>query len=202
VKPQTKVVFFVNVNLPCQKKDLDVPMTSPTASPLQNLQGASRITGGIIHGRALGNVFNMADADSGDDMAVPRTGKVHLYSSLVNPADVKPPCVPTINVHFSMEPILKSIAAKWSPIQSKHLFINNAIFYLFYQSPILTFCFEENEWNVKGRYSTAIEFNEDVKWIKQGNEYILPLCHVRSFYLVAQLLNTRYFRNLNPSLWL
>jgi len=26
---------------------------------------------------------------------------------------------------------LKSIAAKWSPIQSKHLFINNAVFYLF-----------------------------------------------------------------------
>jgi len=48
----------------------------------------------------------------------------------------------------------------------------------------------------------SIEFNEDVKWIKQGNEYILPLCHVRSFYLMAPLLNTRYFRNLNPSLWL
>jgi len=145
----------------------------------------------------------MADADSGDDMAVPRTGKVHLYSSLVNPADVKPPHVLTINVHFSMEPILKSIAAKWSPIQSKHLFINNAIFYLFLSesNPHIS-VFEENEWNVKGRYSTAIEFNEDVKWIKQGNEYILPLCHVRSFYLVAQLLNTRYFRNLNPSLWL
>jgi len=85
-----------------------------------------------------------------------------------------------------MEPILKSIAAKWSPIQSKHLFINNAIFYLFLSesNPHIS-VFEENEWNVKGRYSTAIEFNEDVKWIiNRGNEYILPLCHVRSFYLV------------------
>jgi len=43
--------------------------------------------------------------------------------------------------------------------------------------------FEQNEWNVKGRYSAAVEFDEDVEWIKQGSDYILPVCHVRYFFL-------------------
>lgn len=101
------------------KKFVDVHMTSPTTSPSQNLQGASRITGGSTRGRATGNVLNSADADDDIEMAVPRTGKIHLYPSLVNPADVKPSRVLKVDVKFSLAPILKSIAAKWSPIESK-----------------------------------------------------------------------------------
>lgn len=95
---------------------VDVHMTSPSTSPLR---GASRITGGTTRGRATGNVFNMADTAVEDiEMTVPRTGKVHLYTSLVNPAQNRPSRVLKINVQFSMGPVLKSIAAKFSPIQS------------------------------------------------------------------------------------
>jgi hypothetical protein len=34
---------------------------SHSLSPETDLQGASQITGGISHGKAVGNVFNMAD---------------------------------------------------------------------------------------------------------------------------------------------
>jgi hypothetical protein len=65
-------------------------------------------------------VFNLADVVNEDiEMVVPRTGKVHLYTSLANPTEVKPSHVLKIDVKFSMAPILKSIAAKWSPIESK-----------------------------------------------------------------------------------
>jgi hypothetical protein len=101
-------------------------MASPPTSPSQNLQGASRITGGSTRGKATGNVFNLADAVNEFEMTLPRTGKVHLYTSLVNPAEVKPPRVVKIDVKFSMAPILKAIAAKWAPIESNcnyHLMI-------------------------------------------------------------------------------
>ena len=77
------------------------------------------MTGGTTHGWATGNILNMADTAVKDiEMTVPRTGKVHLYTSLVNPAQVKPSRMLKIDVQFSMGPVLKSIAAKFSPIQS------------------------------------------------------------------------------------
>jgi hypothetical protein len=99
-------------------------MDSPSSSPSRNLQGASHITGETTRGQALGNVFNISDVPDVDkEVLVPRTGKVQLYGSLVDPTQVKPSCVLKVNVSFSMAPILKSIAAKWSPIESKLLMV-------------------------------------------------------------------------------
>ena len=94
-------------------------MTSPPASPLVPAYGSSCSTGGHSRGHALGNVFNLADAaDDGPETLVSRTGKVLLYNSPVDPTAVKPFRTLKVNVQFSMAPILKSIAAKWSPIES------------------------------------------------------------------------------------
>ena len=85
------------------------------------LQGSSCTTGGTTQGHAAGNIFFFADADSNADieMLVPRTGKVHLYNLLVDPLITKPSCILKINVQTLMASVLKSIAAKWSPIESK-----------------------------------------------------------------------------------
>ena len=91
-------------------------MNSPPSSP--PLQGSSRTTGGRTHGHAARNVFNFADGDMNLDPLVLRTGKVHVYNSPVNPIEVKPFWTLKINVEFSMAPVLKSIAEKWSPIES------------------------------------------------------------------------------------
>ena len=65
------------------------------------------------------NVFNLADADDDhEDPPILRTGKVHIYNSLVSPVAVKPFCTLKVNVQFSMALVLKSIAEKWSPIES------------------------------------------------------------------------------------
>ena len=59
-----------------------------------------------------------ADPGDGDDASVLRIGKVHIYNSQVNPNKVKPFCVLKVDVQFSIVPVLKSIAEKWSPIES------------------------------------------------------------------------------------
>jgi hypothetical protein len=99
------------------------------ASPPPALHGSSRTTGGSTRGRATGNVFNFADAgDENLDTLVLRTGKVHIYNSPVDPIEVKPFRILKVDVQFSMAPVLKSIAAKWSPIESMGFLIH--IFYL------------------------------------------------------------------------
>ena len=72
---------------------LDVHMVSPPMSPSRNLQGASRILGGFICGRALGNVFNFADASDlqGDlDLMLAIPGKVYIYESMSDITDLDP----------------------------------------------------------------------------------------------------------------
>jgi|SRR6266850_3865755 len=156
-------------------------MASPPSSPPE-LHGASHVTGGTTHGKAVGNVMNIADADNDMDMVVKRMGKIHLYDSLVDPTEAKPKRVLKVDVNFSMAPILKSIAPKWSPIYSKPLHIDLHFVEYFTETNPSISTFEDNEWNVKGCYETALEFDEDVEWIKKSNEYILPICYVRSFF--------------------
>ena len=157
-------------------------MTSPPASPPPALQGSSRTTGGTTRGHAAGNIFNFADADPDADieMLVPRTGKVHLYNSLVDPLVTKPSRILKINVQTSMASVLKSIAAKWSPIESKPssilAFLIDSNFVL--ESNPQISVFEEGEWTDKGRYNAAVSFDEDVEWVKEKRDYILPVCYV------------------------
>jgi hypothetical protein len=101
------------------KTFINVHMTSSKASPEPELFGSSCTMGETLCGHAVGNVFNFADADNGDtEMVVLKTGKVHLYNSLVDPIKVKAPCILKIDVQTSMASVLKSIAKKQSPIES------------------------------------------------------------------------------------
>ena len=93
---------------------LDVGMASPPISP----QGASRMTGGILRGRAHGNVFN--HADGGDEIHVgPRKGKVFVYQSPRDPMAHKPDMSITSEVTPQLKPILKSLARRFSPVRSE-----------------------------------------------------------------------------------
>jgi hypothetical protein len=97
-------------------------MKSPPASPPRfELGGASRVTDGILRGRAYGNVYNHADAETifNSDS---RMGKVHVYTARVDPTLAKPDMVLKHKVTPKLPPILKALARGYSPIRSK-LFI-------------------------------------------------------------------------------
>ncbi len=93
---------------------LDVTMDSPPHSP-SDLQGASCITGGILDGQALGNVYNFAD---GFDLGLQQgraTGKVLVYSTC---ADPKPHMSLKHEVTSTLGPVLTNLGARYSPVKS------------------------------------------------------------------------------------
>ena len=94
-------------------------MSSPPASPPRfELGGASRVTGGVLHGRAYGNVFNHADAEMNFGLES-RMGKVHVYTSHVDPTLTKPEMVLKAKVTPKLKPILKALSQGYSPVCSK-----------------------------------------------------------------------------------
>jgi hypothetical protein len=99
-------------------------MYSPPHSPPQ-LHGSSRVTGGILRGRALGNVLNAADFEDTTEVLHPVTGKVLIYCSNDDPANLsiqnmKPTTFVKHLVTPSFKPVLSKVADKYSPIRSKY----------------------------------------------------------------------------------
>ena len=90
-----------------------------------HLCGASRVVGGIACGRALGNVFNLADAsDAALNNLGPTMRKVYLYFCNVDPgqldlASIKPSGTVNCAVSPTVGPILKCVARKFSPIRGE-----------------------------------------------------------------------------------
>ena len=94
-------------------------MNSPPASPPQfDLCDASRVTGGTLHGRAYGNVYNHADAKDVCNLES-QMGKIHVYTTHVDPNLTKPDMVFKQKVTSKLKSLLKTIARGYSPVRSK-----------------------------------------------------------------------------------
>jgi hypothetical protein len=81
--------------------------------------------GGIARGRALGNVFNLADANDTviHDLG-PTMGKVFLYFCKDDPGQldlalIKPSSMIKCSVSPTVGPVLKAVARKFSPVRGK-----------------------------------------------------------------------------------
>jgi hypothetical protein len=86
------------------------------------LEGSSRVTGGVLRGRAVGNVFNLADSDMLVDRVVPVKGIVRVYSNRSHhPLYHKPTMTMTTETKPSLGPVLQRLAKKYSPVTSKCL---------------------------------------------------------------------------------
>jgi len=100
-------------------------MDSPPITP-PHPYGSSRMTGGLFHGRALGNTLNIADFDDVIDELHPVPGRVLVYSSNEDPANLsiqnmKPSAFIKHNITSSIKPVLTKVAEKYSPIKSELL---------------------------------------------------------------------------------
>ena len=102
---------------------LDIRMDSPPPLSQQELQGASRTTGGIFRGRAYGNNPNIADFADQDNSLIPHIGKIYLYITANDPATwdfttMKHRLVIKHNITSSLAKILMEIGDRHSPVRS------------------------------------------------------------------------------------
>ena len=87
-------------------------------------EGASRTTGGILRGKAAGNVFSHVDALDLLNDTVSSWGTVKLYKVLgSNPARDEPQFTMKSKVGPSLVPILKKLARSYSPLSSKTILL-------------------------------------------------------------------------------
>lgn len=160
-------------------------MNSPPASPPRfELAGASRVTGGIIRGRAYGNVFNHADAEM-MFRSEPRMGKIHIYTKHVDPTLTKPNMVLKHKVTPKLKPILKTLGRQYSPVRSKlFIFLMDYLIMFFVDDNQRVFVHEDDMWTVKGRYEHALEDDDDVSWTyENGNDVLRFLLVSFSWYV-------------------
>jgi hypothetical protein len=89
------------------------------------LHGSSSTTGGVLRGRAQGNIFNLADAEKALETEVGAAiGKVKIYRPGEDPSSLKPQMVLKAEVSQTMAPVLTDLGELYSPVKSKfcHIF--------------------------------------------------------------------------------
>ena len=112
--------------IPSTKVSTRPQSPSPSVSPVGlDFQGASRSTGGVFRGRALGNNPNWADSQSKNlsvfsehfRASAKPTGKVLLYTS--RDKEAHPAMMITHETVSQLPPILEKLSRRFSPIRSK-----------------------------------------------------------------------------------
>lgn len=117
--------------------------------------GASRTYGGVIRGRALGNVPNVGDFGSTDvnSQFIDVEGTVNLFPSNTHPTtmDIDETALIAVTIPFeeALAPLLQQVAKYYSPLLD-----NNLRVYIL--DP------KKRKWIVKGRFKDAIEFEDSV----------------------------------------
>jgi len=173
--------------------------------------GSSRSTGGILRGRALGNVFNIGDPfdDIPQDVAPLARGRVNVTIVQQPPSDViienptshlkvVSPCYDTLG------PLLKKVAKSYSPVRSKYLNIseNRTHFKAFVSDHnYRVYVLDQKQWSIMGRYKVVVEDDEDVIWEEdEGGKvtHILLVGFIRGFFF--QTLAQIIFRKMTTSM--
>jgi len=140
-------------------------------------QGSSRSTGGFSRGRAAGNNFNWGDADDimdPPDWNPPTLGKVLLF---VNRDPGSAPYMSFSTETTSELPVvLKELSGRFSPIEKR----NSRIY-----------VFEDDTWEVKGRFSQAVKDKTPLQWeMNDEGKFILPLLAVGVFFFILSTFIT------------
>ena len=102
-----------------------------------DLQGASCTVGGVLHGQAHGNVYNMADNIKTEDPFIkpiigvfflvldcrlfiyPIPGKVHIFRLHGNPDAMEPFTMIKVKVMDTLGPVLEKLGDQFSLVQSE-----------------------------------------------------------------------------------
>lgn len=116
------------------------------------LNGASRITGGIFRGKAVGNALDMADLNIELESvpALTDTGRVLLFTSREKDAE---PMSMKFKANEPLSSVLSGLGKLYSPIKHR-----NSHIYLH----------DDDAWAMKGRFSNAIRSQEALPWTQDN----------------------------------
>jgi hypothetical protein len=140
-------------------------------------QGSSRSTGGFSRGRAAGNNFNWGDAD---DIMDPPDWNPSTYGKVLLFVNHDPGTAPYMS--FSTETtselpvVLKELSGRFSPIERR----NSRIY-----------VFEDEVWEVKGRFSQAVKDKTPLEWeMNDDGKLVLNLLAVGVFFFILSTFIT------------
>jgi hypothetical protein len=132
-----------------------------------------------LRGRALGNNLNLADApDILAEQPMPAKGIVKLYLDLEHqPSSVKPALTFKTEAKPTLGPILKSLSGRFSPVRSEcSRFLTFLISIISKENNDRIYVHEDDSWSIKGRFSDALEDDEEVSWVTEKGQLTLVLC--------------------------
>ncbi|KAK2465443.1 hypothetical protein APHAL10511_002797 [Amanita phalloides] len=133
----------------------DVNMGSPPP-----LKGSSHMSGAIIRGRALGNIFNNADVEE-PPLPLGQKGVVKLFTSLAQAEGPTKPLILKTKVVPTIAPVLKRLA-ELSPFIKDD---NHHVTLL-----------DGDQWSMMGTYRLAVGENEEIEWSLESGIPSLTLC--------------------------
>jgi hypothetical protein len=148
-----------------------VPSTEEEEDDEVDPHGSSRSTGGFNRGRAAGNYHNWGDADDVMDPAdlnAPTRGKVLLFAN--RETGTSPYMSFSTKVTPELPVVLKELSGRFSPIERRDSRI---------------YVFEDDMWEVKGRFSQAVKDNAPLEWeMNDDGKLFLYLLAVGVFFYI------------------
>ena len=147
--------------------------TAPTVPSTEDDEldprGSSRTTGGFIRGKAAGNNFNWGDAR--DDAMDPEDWDGTTYGKVLLFVDRNTGSSPYLTFTTEVTPelpvVLKEMSGRFSPIERRDSRI---------------YIFEDEAWEVKGRFSQAIKDKAPLQWeMNDDGKLVLHLLAVGVF---------------------
>ena len=148
-----------------------VPSTEDDELDELDPHGSSRTTGGFSRGKAMGNNYNWGDADDvvgPGDWNTPTYGKVLLFVD--RETGSSPYMSFSTETTSELPVVLRELSGRFSPIERR----NSRIY-----------VFEDDVWEVKGRFSQAVKDNAPLQWeMNDDGKLVLYLLAVGVFYFI------------------
>jgi hypothetical protein len=158
--------------------DLDVDLDFRGASRMTGkklisiLTQSNQLIGGIIRGKATGNIFNVADMPPIKESRhrLPSgMGKVKLYISSANPelldiTKMHPTMTAEAPISDTIQPVLEALADNFSPVQGMCFYQDLDIYLLFLDKKQRIYVHDNGYWMVKGRFEKALAKDSKIAW--------------------------------------
>ena len=133
---------------------------------------SNQLTGGIIRGKAMGNVFNAADMLPLKEFRhqLPSAmGKVKIYLSSANPehldiTKMRPAMTAEATISDTIQPVLEALADSYSPVKGMSFYQNLNIYLLSLDKKQRIYVHDNGYWMVKGHFEKAVAKDSKIAW--------------------------------------